>query len=63
MVGVRKMEHLGTSPIKTLKGRKALFILAKTLGKPGVEIANYVTAEKGTWVNWLLTEGAPPCDP
>jgi hypothetical protein len=45
VVGVRKMEHRGTSPLKSLESRKALLNLAKTLENPSPEIAAYIAAE------------------
>ncbi len=46
IVGVRKMEHLGTSPLKSLESRKALLNLAKTLENPGAEIVAYIEREE-----------------
>ena len=46
VVGVRKMEHLGTSPIKSLEARNKLLELAKLLGNPGAEICAYIEAEE-----------------
>ena len=46
VVGVRKMDYLGTSPMKSLKSRKSLLNLAKMLEKPGVEICVYIEAEE-----------------
>ena len=48
VVGVRKMEHLGTSPIKSLEARKKLLELAKLLNEPGAEICAYIEAEEKT---------------
>lgn len=45
VVGVRKMEHLGTAPIKSLESRRALLGLAKTLEQPGAEICAYIEGE------------------
>ena len=45
VVGVRKMERLGTTPIKSLEARRALLKLARTLEKPTPEIAAYIAAE------------------
>lgn len=47
VVGVRKMEHNGTTPIKSLEARKNLLNLAQTLQAPTPEIAAYVEAEAG----------------
>lgn len=46
VVGVRKMEHLGTSPVKSLESRKTLLGLAKTLEKPTPEICAYIEWEE-----------------
>jgi hypothetical protein len=46
VVGVRKMEHLGTSPIKSLEARKKLLELAKLLREPGAEIAAHIEREE-----------------
>lgn len=46
VVGVRKMEHLGTSPVKSLEARQKLLGLAKTLAQPGAEIAAYIEREE-----------------
>ena len=46
VVGVRKMEHLGTTPVKSMESRKALLGLAKTLENPTPEIATYIEAEE-----------------
>jgi hypothetical protein len=46
VVGVRKMEHLGTSPIKSLEARKKLPELAKLLREPGAEICAYIETEE-----------------
>ena len=46
VVGVRKMEHLGTTPIKSLEARKALLGLAKTLENPSIEICTYIEREE-----------------
>ena len=46
VVGVRKMEHLGTSPIKSLEARKKLLELAKLLKEPGAEICAYIETEE-----------------
>jgi hypothetical protein len=45
-VGVRKMEHLGTSPIKSLDARRKLLELAKLLREPDAEICAYIGAEE-----------------
>jgi hypothetical protein len=45
VVGVRKMEHLGTTPIKSLESRTALLVLAKTLENPSPEISSYIDRE------------------
>lgn len=46
VVGVRKMEHEGTSPVKSLESRKALLGLAKTLETPGEETLAYIEREE-----------------
>jgi uncharacterized protein (DUF1778 family) len=46
VVGVRKMEHLGTTPIKSLESRKALLGMAKLIEDPGAEIAAYIEREE-----------------
>jgi hypothetical protein len=46
VVGVRKMEHLGTSPIKSLEARKKLLELAKLLKEPGEGICAYIEREE-----------------
>jgi hypothetical protein len=46
VVGVRKMEHLGTSPIKSLEARKKLLELAKLLENPSEEIGAYIEREE-----------------
>ena len=48
VVGVRKMEHQGTTPIKSLESRKALLGLAKTLENPSPEINSYIEREEAT---------------
>lgn len=45
VVGVRKMEHLGTAPVKSLESRRALLGLAKTLENPSIEICSYIGKE------------------
>jgi hypothetical protein len=45
-VGVRKMEHQGTSPVKSLVARKALLELAKALENPSPEILGYIEREE-----------------
>jgi hypothetical protein len=46
VVGVRKMEHLGTSPIKSLEARRKLLELSKLLEHPTPEICAYIKAEE-----------------
>lgn len=46
VVGVRKMEHLRTTPVKSLESRKALLNLAKTLETPDEEIVAYIEREE-----------------
>ena len=48
VVGVRKMEHLGTSPIKSLEARRKLLELSKLLEQPGAEICAYIEREEKT---------------
>jgi hypothetical protein len=48
VVGVRKMEHLGTSPVKSMEARKKLLELAKLLENPGAEICAYIEREEKT---------------
>jgi uncharacterized protein (DUF1778 family) len=48
VVGVRKMEHLGTSPIKSIEARKKLLELSKLLSEPGKAIAAYIEREEKT---------------
>lgn len=46
VVGVRKMEHEGTTPIKSLEARKKLLELTKALEKPTPEICAYIEREE-----------------
>ncbi len=46
VVGVRKMEHLGITPVKSLESRRALLGLAKTLENPTPEIVAYIEREE-----------------
>ena len=46
VVGVRKMEHLGTSPIKSLEARRKLLERTKLLEQPGAEIFAYIELEE-----------------
>jgi hypothetical protein len=46
VVGVRKMKHLGTSPVKSLEARKKLLELARLLENPGAEICAYIEREE-----------------
>ncbi|HEX9996024.1 MAG TPA: hypothetical protein VGB45_02690 [Abditibacterium sp.] len=48
VVGVRKMEHLGTAPIKSLEARKNLLNLAKTLENPTPQIVAFIESEDAT---------------
>jgi len=45
VVGVRKMEHLGTAPVKSVEARRNLLELARLLKNPTPEIAAYIEAE------------------
>lgn len=45
VVGVRKMERMGTSPVKSLEARAALLKLAQTLEEPTSAIKAYIEAE------------------
>ena len=45
VVGVRKMEHLGTSPVKSLQARKSLLNLAQTLENPTPELITFIEVE------------------
>ncbi len=45
VVGVRKMEHQGTSPVKSLEARRNLLKLAQTLEHPTPSIAAFIAAE------------------
>ena len=45
VVGVRKMEHQGTSPVKSLEARRNLLQLAQTLEHPTPFIAAFIAAE------------------
>ncbi len=40
------MEHLGTTPVKSLESRKTLLGLARALEKPSAEIAAYIEREE-----------------
>jgi uncharacterized protein (DUF1778 family) len=46
VVGVRKMEHLGTAPVKSVDPRSKLLDLAKLLENPGAEICAYIEREE-----------------
>jgi hypothetical protein len=46
VVGVRKMEHLGTSPVKSLEARMKLLELSKLLENPSGTIAAYIEKEE-----------------
>jgi hypothetical protein len=46
VIGVRKMEHEGITPIKSLHARKTLLDLAKALEKPNEEICAYIEREE-----------------
>jgi hypothetical protein len=46
VVGVRKMEHEGTTPMKSLHARQTLLDLAKALDKPTPEILDYIEREE-----------------
>jgi hypothetical protein len=46
VVGVRKMEHLGTSLIKSLEARRKLQGLSKLRENPSEAIASYIEAEE-----------------
>jgi hypothetical protein len=46
VVGVRKMEHLGTAPIKSMEARKKLLELSKLLNEPGRGIEDYIEREE-----------------
>ncbi|PQV63502.1 hypothetical protein B1R32_11163 [Abditibacterium utsteinense] len=45
VVGVRKMEHVGKAPSKSLEARRSLLTLARALEKPTVEIAAFIASE------------------
>lgn len=45
VVGIRKMEHLGTAPVKSVEARRSLLDLAKLLENPSPEIAAYIETE------------------
>jgi hypothetical protein len=46
VVGVRKMEHLGTAPVKSMEARRKLLDLARLLNEPGEEICAYIEREE-----------------
>jgi hypothetical protein len=46
VVGVRKMEHMGTTPVKSMEARKKLIELARLLKNPSEEIAAYIEKEE-----------------
>ena len=46
VVGIRKMEHDGTRPVKSIEARKGLLNLTKTLENPSAEIASYIEEEE-----------------
>ncbi len=46
VVGVRKMEHLGTTPVKSMEARKKLLGLARLIKEPTPEIAAYIEREE-----------------
>ncbi len=46
VIGVRKMEHMGTTPVKSMEARKKLLELAKLLKEPTPEITAYIEAEE-----------------
>jgi hypothetical protein len=47
-MGVRKMEHLGATPIKNLEARKKLLELSKLLTEPSEAIGDYIEREEKT---------------
>ncbi len=50
VVGVRKMEHLGTAPIKSPEARRNLLELARLLENPSPAIVDYIHAEAAALV-------------